>query len=58
METTTYELIDSKTGFVLGTYSYARRNSARRRADKLDLLYGAVRYVVRPVFGASEPIKK
>lgn len=50
MENTTYQLIDSQTGKVIATYTYAQRNRARARADRMDLAYGAVRYVVRPVF--------
>ncbi len=50
MKTTTYELIDTKTGNVLKTYSYAQRNRARSRANKLDLQYGAVRYIIKPIF--------
>lgn len=52
MENTIYQLIDTQTGKVLGTYTYAQRNRARNRADKLDQEYGAVRYSVRPVFAA------
>ncbi len=50
MQDTTYQLVDTHTGRVLGTYTYAQRNRARNRADKLDLAYGSVRYVVRVVF--------
>ena len=48
MENTIYELIDTKTQKVIGTYSYAQRNRARARRDKLDLQYGAVRYILKP----------
>ena len=50
MENTTYQLIDTQTGKILGTYGYAQRNRARNRADKLDLQHGAVRYIVKPIF--------
>lgn len=53
MEKTIYQLMDTHTGKVLGTYSYAQRNRARNRADKLDLQYGAVRYTVRPIFSSE-----
>ena len=46
MENTKYELIDTKTQKVIGTYTYAQRNRARARRDKLDLEYGAVRYIL------------
>lgn len=43
-----YLLVDTKTGITLATYEGdAGRKRAYRRADKLDLAYGAVRYVVR-----------
>lgn len=40
-----YHIVDIKTGLVVGKRS--TRNAASNRADKLDLAYGAVRYVVR-----------
>ena len=40
-----YSVIDIKTGNIVATYD--NRKSAYRKADKLDLEYGAVRYVVR-----------
>lgn len=39
-----YQVVDSQSGRVMGEYSSRRR--ATNRADKLDLTYGAVRYVV------------
>jgi len=42
-----YQIIDSKTGAVVGTYSETQARRARARADKLDSVYGAVRYTVR-----------
>ena len=39
-----YEVIDSHTGDVIGSYSTFKR--ARNKADKLDLVYGAIRYRV------------
>ena len=41
-----YQVIDTKTGDVMGIYSSRKR--ASRKADKLDLEYGAIRYAVRP----------
>lgn len=40
-----YRIIDSRTGLCVGTYRNKLR--ARRRADRLDLMYGAIRYQVR-----------
>ena len=40
-----YTVIDRQTGKVMGVYKTAQ--AARRRRDKLDLEYGACRYVVR-----------
>lgn len=40
-----YQIVDSQTGAVKGTYQTLSR--ARRRADKLDLEYGAIRYRVQ-----------
>ena len=50
MENTIYNLTDLHTGKVIATYTYAQRNAARRRADKMDLAYGAHRYAACPVF--------
>ncbi|MBD4207880.1 hypothetical protein [Staphylococcus aureus] len=46
---TTYQIIDIKTGTQVGA-TYSDRKRASARANKLDLAYGAVRYVVRPIF--------
>lgn len=43
---TTYQIIDIQTKTVVGTYG--NRKAASTRADKLDMAYGAIRYVVRP----------
>jgi hypothetical protein len=42
-----YQVIDRQTGNVMGTYS--SRTSASRKADKLDLEYGAIRYAVKAI---------
>lgn len=44
-----WEIVDRQTGEVVGTTSgrYAKQR-ARNRVDKLDLEYGAVRYLARP----------
>ena len=49
---TTYSVIDRQTGQVVKTYT--NRATAYRRADKLDLAYGAVRYVVQ-INWATQP---
>jgi len=41
----TYQVIDSHTKAIMGTYK--SRAVASRRADKLDLIYGAIRYCVK-----------
>jgi len=40
-----YNVIDNQTGRVVGTYSTMKR--AYSKADRLDTIYGAVRYVVK-----------
>jgi len=40
-----YQVIDSRTGSVMGTKDSLRK--AARMADRLDNQYGAVRYIVR-----------
>lgn len=47
-----YEVIDIKTKEVVATKK--TRNAARRVADRKDLEYGAVRYVVRLVIETSK----
>jgi hypothetical protein len=46
-----YDLIDSRTGQLVRSYS--TRAAASRAADKRDLAYGAVRYLVQPVWGEA-----
>ena len=46
---TTYIIIDNKTNTQVGGI-YTVRSRASKRADKLDLMYGAVRYIVKPIF--------
>lgn len=43
----THEIIDGQTQKLIGQYSSLRR--AHRRADRLDLEYGAIRYHVRRI---------
>ena len=46
-----YRVIDTKTmQQVRNTYGADKRHLAQRMADKLDLEYGAVRYVVQPIW--------
>ena len=42
-----YKIIDKQTKKVMGTYKDVKR--ARRRAEKLDIEYGAYRYMVEKV---------
>lgn len=46
---TTYTIIDIQTKSQVGKV-YNDRNCARKQADRLDLKYGAVRYIVKPHF--------
>lgn len=46
-----YQVIDSQTQQIRGTYQSRRR--AARRADALDLEYGAIRYRVEPLMVCS-----
>ena len=51
MESTTYQIIDLQNGnAVSGVYSYAQRNRARNKAEKLNQEYGAHRYTAKPTF--------
>lgn len=45
-----YEVVDNQTKAVIKTYSEGKRQAARNFANKRDLAYGAIRYVVRPVW--------
>lgn len=52
MNPTHYEIIDSQTGFVVGTAK--TRAGASRSVDKRDNAYGAYRYRANPVYDAVE----
>lgn len=43
-----YQVLDIQTGFVVKTCK--TRNGATRTADNRDRAYGAVRFVVKPVY--------
>lgn len=43
-----YDLIDSRTGETVA--SYKSRSRATAAADRKDLAYGAVRYIVCPIW--------
>lgn len=47
-----YEVVDSKTGIVVGKSSSRQR--ARISADQRDAKYGAYRYTVRPVYAGDK----
>ncbi len=49
----TYQVIDLHTKQVVGTYN--SRKAASRRADTLDLAYGAIRYSVRVIYADEVP---
>jgi hypothetical protein len=42
-----FQVIDRRTGQVVGTFK--SKQAARSKRDRLDLAYGAVRYMVREV---------
>lgn len=46
---TAYTIIDIQTKAQVGKV-YNDRNRARKQADRLDMKYGAVRYIVKPHF--------
>lgn len=48
----THEVVDIQTGKVTGSYGSLRR--AHRAADRKDIEYGAVRYIVRRIMSAAE----
>ena len=49
-----YHLIDSYKKETIRVFKSNQRKRARRMADRLDLLYGAVRYIVRPIFAEED----
>jgi hypothetical protein len=52
MERIRYRVIDTHTNAIIGNYS--TRQHASRRADKLDLEHGAIRYAVEPIGTRAE----
>lgn len=50
MKAVAYEVVDNQTRKVVGTFKPANRVRARRMADRKDMEYGAIRYIVRPVW--------
>lgn len=48
-EMTTYTIVDIQTKAQVGKV-YNDRNRARKQADRLDMQYGAVRFIVKPHF--------
>ena len=46
---TTYIVIDIQTKAQVGKV-YTKRVTASNAADRLDMKYGAVRYIVKPIF--------
>lgn len=49
----TYQVVDNRTGQVISTHT--SHKLARRKADRLDLEYGAIRYSVVTVTGTGKP---
>jgi hypothetical protein len=52
---TTYTIIDIQTKTQVGRV-YNDRSRATKAADRLDMKYGAVRYIVKPHFAADEVV--
>lgn len=50
MRTSRYDVIDVQTQKVVGSFKNSHR--AHRFADRKDMEYGAVRYVVKPIWEA------
>ncbi len=50
MKLDTYNIFDSRTGLVVGVARTLK--AAHRKADRMDMAYGAVRYTVRFVDAA------
>lgn len=49
-ETIGYEVVDIQTKAVVKSYGQDKRQAARNFANKKDLAYGAIRYVVKPIY--------
>jgi len=51
MDNTIYRIIDLHTKKQIGKdYTFLNRNKVRAEVDKMDLEYGAYRYIVKPIF--------
>lgn len=53
----TYQIIDNQTKRPVGK-PYHSLSRAHHRADKLDLEYGAIRYIVRVTYPTAETVKE
>jgi hypothetical protein len=54
-----YQIIDTKTKQPVGSdYQGSQRSRASARAEKLNQEYGAVRYIVKPIFSDSNTLKE
>lgn len=51
---TGYRIMDTHTGATLATYTPEKKLSARRKAEKLNLAYGAHRYSVVATIAALD----
>jgi len=45
-----YQVIDKQTGNIVKEYGAGKRKLATKFADKKDQEYGAIRYIVKPIF--------
>lgn len=45
-----YEVVDIQTKSVVKSYGQGKSQVARNYANKKDLEYGAIRYIVKPIY--------
>lgn len=45
-----YEVVDIQTKAVVKSYAQGKGQVARNFANKRDLAYGAIRYIVKPIY--------
>ena len=54
LDSATYNVIDGHTGAIVRSYPGAKRKAARNYAEKLNMAYGAHRYLAQPVFAVAK----
>ena len=53
LEVIGYEVVDNQTKTVVKSYGAGKLSLASKFANKKDLSYGAIRYIVRPIYKES-----